>query len=299
MSILVLGTVAIDSVKTPAGVREELLGGSAAHFSMSARLFTKVNIVADVGEDFPEKYMDFLRKKDINLKSLTKRKGKTFRWRGEYQGDLNTALTLNTELGVLGMYRPAVSKEQRRIKNVFLANLGPDVQFEILSQMQKPEFIGLDSMNLWIAHQRRDLLKLLKKVDVYVANDQEARDLSEEKNLLSAAKRLRKFGPKLIVIKKGEHGVIFYSDRFVFCLPGYPIEKVIDPTGAGDTFAGGFMGFLSRVKRVQENALRQAVAYGTICASFNVMGFGMSRTAQLSLADVELRLKNFRKIIFL
>lgn len=297
MSIVVLGTVALDTVKTPSGARKELLGGSAAHFSMSARLFTTVNLVAVVGEDFPEKHLDFLHAKGVVLTALTKKKGRTFRWEGEYKGDLNSALTLNTELGVLGIFKPDLAEHQRRLKYLFLANLDPDTQNHILTQMHSPKLVGLDSMNLWIHNQKNKLVKLLKKVDIYVANDREARDLSGVDNLLAAAKALRSFGPKIIVIKKGEHGVLFYSDKFIFSLPAYPVDKVIDPTGAGDTFAGGFMGYLTHTNKLNEANLRKAVAYGTVCASFNVEGFGMDKTARLSLPKVELRLRKLKKLI--
>jgi len=209
MSIVVLGTVALDSVKTPFGKRKELLGGSAAHFSMAARLFVKVNLIAIVGSDFPKRHIGFLRKKGINLSSLTIDKGKTFRWEGEYKGDLNSALTLNTELGVLSVFKPQVSEEQRKIENLFLANVDPEIQEHLLKKMHSTKLVGLDSMNYWINTKRKGLIKLLRQIDIYVANDQEARDLSGQANLIKAAKRLCSFGPKMVLIKKGEHGVLF------------------------------------------------------------------------------------------
>lgn len=297
MSILVLGTVALDSVKTPYGVKKHMLGGSAAHFSMSCRLFTNVNLVAIIGEDFPGKYIDFLHTKGIILTSLIKERGKTFKWEGEYKGDLNTALTLNTELGVLSAFRPCICDEQRKIKYVFLANVDPDIQRHLLESMHSPSLVGLDSMNYWIHNKRSALLRLLKKVNIYVANDQEARSLSGESNLVKAAKALSSYGPKMILIKKGEHGVIFYSDKFIFSIPAYPTDKVIDPTGAGDTFAGGFMGYLTRAKKINAETLKKAIAYGTIAASFNVEDFGLNRTAELTLKDLEHRIAKFRKYI--
>ena len=297
MSIIVLGTVALDTVKTPFGERKHMLGGSAAHFAMSCRLFTKVNLVAIVGEDFPQAHINFLHKKGIILTSLIKGKGKTFKWEGRYQGDLNAALTLNTELGVLSAFRPVVSGEQRKIKYVFLANVDPDIQRHLLENMHSPDLVGLDSMNYWIKHKRRSLSRLLKKVNIYVANDQEARALSGENNLIKAAKCLYSFGPKMILIKKGEHGVIFYSDKFIFSLPAYPTDKVIDPTGAGDTFAGAFMGYLTKVKRINEVNLKKAIAYGTVAASFNVEDFGLNKTSRFKIEDLEERLRRFRRII--
>jgi len=297
MSIIVLGTVALDTVKTPFGLKKHMLGGSAVHFAMAARLFAKVNLVAIVGKDFPEKHIDFLRQKGIILTSLIQDKGKTFRWEGEYQGDLNTALTLNTELGVLSAFTPFVSEEQKKIKYIFLANVDPDIQRHLLEKMRSPSLVGLDSMNYWIKNKRSSLLRLLKSVDIYVANDQEARALSGEHNLIKAAKCLRAYGPRMVLIKKGEHGVLFYSDKFIFSLPAYPTDKVIDPTGAGDTFAGGFMGYLTKVKKISAANIKKALVYGTIAASFNVEDFGPNRTSGLKLGDLENRLEKFKKYV--
>jgi len=297
MSIIVLGTVALDTVKTPFGRRKHMLGGSAAHFAMSCRLFTNVNLVAIIGEDFPSKYIDFLHKKGIILTSLIKERGRTFKWEGEYKGDLNTALTLNTELGVLSAFRPSVSEVQRKIKYIFLANVDPDIQRHLLESMHSPTLVGLDSMNYWIHHKRAALLRLLKRVNIYVANDQEARALSGETNLIKAAKCLYSYGPKMVLIKKGEHGVIFYSDKFIFSIPAYPTAKVIDPTGAGDTFAGGFMGYLTRAKKINAETIKKAIAIGSVAASFNVEGFGLNKTSCLTIKDLERRLVKFRKLV--
>jgi len=294
MSVIVLGTVALDSVKTPFGRRKELLGGSAAHFSMAARLFTGVNLIAIVGSDFPQKHIAFLRSKGLNLSSLIVDKGKTFRWEGQYQGDLNSALTLNTQLGVLSVFKPQVSEEQRKIENIFLANVDPDIQEHLLAKMHSPKLVGADSMNYWINTKRKELIKLLKHIDIYVANDQEARTLSGESNLIKAAKRLCTLGPRMVLIKKGEHGVLFYNKKFIFSLPAYPVEKVIDPTGAGDTFAGGFMGYLTCARKINSLAIKKALAYGTVAASFNVEDFGLYRTSKLTRGDLERRLTKFK-----
>lgn len=297
MSILVLGTVALDSIKTPCGKKDNVLGGSAAHFSMSARLFTPVELVAIVGEDFPAEFIEFLRRRGIILTSLIKGPGKTFRWEGKYEGDLNSALTLNTELGVLLAFRPVISPEQKNIENVFLANVDPEIQSHLLKDMRQSRLVGLDSMNYWISHKRRALLKLLRQVNIFVANDQEARSLSGEINLIKAARYLHSCGPDMVVIKKGENGVLVLGKGFISVLPAYPMEKVIDPTGAGDTFAGGFMGYLARARKINHRSIKKAIAYGTVAASFNVEGFGMDRTARLTLADVDKRLETFRRII--
>jgi len=296
MSLVVLGTVALDHVKTPSGVKKDMLGGSAAHFAMSARLFTDVHMVAVVGRDFPHKHLDFLKRKGIDLSSLKINQGKTFRWRGEYKkGDLNNALTLATELGVLERYTPQLAEHQKRLPNIFLANFDPDLQMQLLKHLKSPQLVGLDSMNLWITHKRKSLRRLMKMVHLFVANDTEARELSEENNLIMAAKRLRAMGPRMIVIKKGEHGVLFYSKGTTFAFPAYPVEKVVDPTGAGDTFAGGLMGYLSRVNKIDEKSLRKALLYATTVASFNVQGFGMARTASLLMSEVDERMKTFVK----
>ncbi|MBN1869702.1 MAG: sugar kinase [Candidatus Omnitrophica bacterium] len=298
MSLITLGTVALDNVKTESGDKRELMGGSAAHFAMGARLFTKVHLVSVIGEDFPARHIQLLRRKGINLDSLTESGGKTFQWHGEYRkGDYNKAITLSTELGVLSNYVPQVALHQLNIPNVFLANLGPDTQLKFLKLMRNPKFVGLDSMNLWINTMRQDLLEVIKKADLFVLNDGEAGMLTEETNLIKAAKKLRKMGPRLVVIKKGEHGVLFYCDRFMFAFPAYPVSHVVDPTGAGDTFAGGLMGYLSRAGKITEPDLRKAVIYATTLASFNVEGFGVARTSCLTMAQVNARMNRLKKFI--
>ncbi|OGX43083.1 MAG: sugar kinase [Omnitrophica WOR_2 bacterium RIFCSPLOWO2_02_FULL_45_28] len=295
MSLVVLGTVALDTVKTPRGKRRDMLGGSAAHFAMAARFFIPVNLVAVVGKDFPLSHIDFLRRKGLILTSLKKESGRTFRWEGEYSGDMNAALTLNTELGVLSAFRPELSDEQKQMKYVFLANLDPDIQSRLLDSIHSPKLVALDSMNYWIKHKRRPLLGLLKRVDIFVANDAEARELSGKHSLLEAARKLRGFGPKMILIKKGEHGVLFYTDNLCFSLPAYPVTKLVDPTGAGDSFAGGFIGYLTKVKTINKKAIKKAIAYGTVIASFNVEGFGLERTAELTFKEIGARVNSYRK----
>ena len=297
MSIIVLGTVALDTVKTPFGKRIKMLGGSAVHFSMSARIFTDVHLVAIVGKDFPPQHLDFLRRKGIVLDSLIKTGGKTFKWEGEYEQDLNCALTKKTELGVLLEFCPSLASHQKNIKNVFLANVDPDLQAKLLDCLESPHLVGLDSMNFWIQNKRRSLLKIIKRVNVFVANDREARDLTGENNLVKAAVALRRLGPDMVLIKKGEHGVIFYCDNFKFCLPAYPTDTVVDPTGAGDTFAGGFMGYLSGQKKLDVLAIKNAIVFGTIAASFNVEAFGMEKTSRLTLKDLQKRLEEFKDIV--
>jgi len=294
MSLLVLGTTALDTVTTPAGTRRQILGGSAVHFAMAAGHFTRVHLVAVVGRDFPRGHIDFLKKKGVGLSALTVEDGATFRWEGVYRGDMNAALTLSTQLGVLAAFRPRIAEEQRRIKNIFLANVDPDIQRHLLERMRAPRLVGLDSMNYWIDHKRRALVRLLKRVDIFVANDAEARSLSGETHLIKAARGLRKMGAPMVVIKKGEHGAfVSFKDSF-FCLPAYPVETIVDPTGAGDTFAGGFMGYLATAKNLNDAAIKKAISYGTVMASFNVEGFGVERAARLTKRDVARRLKRFR-----
>lgn len=299
MSILVLGTVALDTVKTPFGIRKNILGGSAAHFSMAARLFTKVSLVAVVGDNFPRQQINFLTSKGLDLASLAIKKGKTFHWQGEYKDDLNTAVTLKTDLGVLATFSPQILLEQRKIKYVFLANVDPDIQSYLLKLMHSPKLVVLDSMNYWINTKRQSLLRLLKEADIYLANDQEALSLSQESNLIKAAKSLHKLGARMVLIKKGEHGVLFYNGKSFFSLPAYPAQKVIDPTGAGDTFAGGFMGYLAGSGKFNEEEIKNALAYGTVAASFNIEGFGLEQTAKLKMGDIKNRLIKFKNCVAL
>jgi len=298
MSLMVLGTVALDNIKTGSGLKKDLLGGSACHFAMSAHLFTKVHMVGIIGHDFPKRHLNFLEQKGIDLTSVIAADGKSFRWTGEYvKGDYNNAITLATELGVLLNYVPQIAAHQKNIPNLFLANIDPDVQMKLLKLMERPQLIGLDSMNLWIHNKRSSLLKLMNKVDLFVANDKEARDLTGEHNLIKAAKALHKLGPKYVVVKKGEHGVLFYCPQFMFSFPAYPVERVIDPTGAGDTFAGGLMGYLTKTRRLDLKNLKKALLYATTMASFNVEGFGMNVMSKLSMAKVNKRMNELIRFV--
>lgn len=293
MSLVVLGTVALDNVKTPSGTKKDMLGGSAMHFAMSARLFTDVHIAGVIGKDFPEKHLEFLKRKHIGLESLHLEKGKTFRWRGEYKkDDLDTAITLNTQLGVLEGFMPPINEFQANMPSVFLGNYDPELQEQFLKQMKEPKLIAMDTMNLWINLRLKYVRRMLKLSHILIVNDGEARMLSKEDNVIKAAKRLYQMGPKIVVVKKGEHGVLCYTEKFMFGFPAYPVEKVVDPTGAGDTFAGGLMGYLTKTSgRITETHLRQAVLYASALASYNVEGFGMGRVAPLTMRDVEKRKK--------
>ncbi|MBF0570010.1 MAG: bifunctional hydroxymethylpyrimidine kinase/phosphomethylpyrimidine kinase [Candidatus Omnitrophica bacterium] len=296
MGLIVLGTVALDDVKTPSGIKKNMLGGSAAHFTMSARLFEDVHVVGVVGKDFPKVHLNFLKSKGASLSSLTVAAGDTFRWTGEYKkDDLNSAITHATHLGVLADYEPQLTEQQRKMTHVFLANLAPSVQAKLLSLIRSPELIGLDTMNLWINTAMKELRRLIKRADIFVLNDGEARLLTGELNTVQAARCIKAMGPQVVVVKKGEHGVYVLGSNFEFGYPAFPISKVVDPTGAGDTFAGAMFGYLTKVRRIDEKNFRKAVQYGTVLASFNVQGFGVARTASLSLRDVEARLKQFQQ----
>ena len=290
MSLTVLGTVALDDIKTSSGDKRQLLGGSAAHFAMSARLFTKVFLVGVVGTDFPSRHIGLLKRKGVNVDSLLKREGKTFHWKGEYNpGDYNTAITHATELGVLSDYHPQVAVSQLNIPNIFLANLDPHVQMRFLRLMRNPQFVGLDSMNLWINIMRPAVLKIMKKANLFVLNDGEAKLLTGETNMIKAAKQLRAMGPELIVIKKGEHGVLFYCGRFMFGFPAYPIGHVVDPTGA--VVAGesaGAIGFKGPKKatpfaatRVVESLVGKIQKVGLKDVNVFVKGVGSGREAAI------------------
>ena len=298
MGILVVGSVALDSVKTPTETRNDILGGSATYFSIAASYFTDVGMVAVVGEDFPEAYIDFFREKGIDTNGLQIKPGKTFRWMGEYGADMNARTTLDTQLNVFADFKPELSSSGRKQRYLFLGNIDPDLQHDVLAQMDHPEFVACDTMNIWIENKRESLLRTLKKIDLLVINDEEARLLSECSNVLQAAKIILSMGPKRLVIKRGEYGAILFGTKTIFSVPSFPVETVLDPTGAGDSFAGGLMGYLANVAMEDELSLRKAVAYGSVMASFNVSDFGARRLGELTFTEIEARYQEFRKITF-
>ena len=296
MSILVVGSVAIDSVKTPFGNRPEALGGSATYFSMAASFFAKVNIVATVGEDFPKKYISLFKSRSIGTEGLHVAKGKTFRWKGWYDYDLNNAHTISTHLNVFQNFRPEVPRNLKDSKFVFLANIDPELQYNVLKQVTRPRLVACDSMNYWLEHKKKEFEKLLDKVDIILLNDSEARQFTGEANLMRAARMIISFGPWAVIIKKGEHGVIYFSKDSHFIAPAYLLETVYDPTGAGDTFAGGMIGFLSKAGRINEQNIRKSIIYGSILASFAVEDFSIDRMLEISADDINKRYKHFREI---
>jgi len=288
--------VAIDSVQTPFGKREEALGGSATYFSMAASFFSRVNIVATVGADFPRKYLSLFKSKNIGTEGLHIAKGKTFRWKGRYDYDLNTAHTVYTHLNVFQDFKPEVPRDLKDSKFVFLANIDPELQYNVLKQVRKPKLVACDSMNYWLEHKKKEFETLLDKVDIILLNDSEARQFTGESNLIRAAKIIISFGPRAVIIKKGEHGVIYFSKNTHFIAPAYLLETVYDPTGAGDTFAGGMIGFLSKAGTLTEANIRKSVIYGSILASFAVEDFSVDRMLEISMEDINARYRHFNEI---
>lgn len=280
--VLVVGSVALDSVRTPAGEVRETLGGAAVYFSLAARLFAPVRLVGVVGEDFPADFRRLLEGKEIDLRGLETARGRTFRWSGAYGRDLNVAKTLDTQLNVFESFRPRLTPEQKRSPVVFLANIDPELQWEVLAQMEAPALVACDTMNYWISSKRPALKELLGRVHVLLINDEEARSLAREHNLCRASRRLCEWGPSVVVVKKGEHGVLLTAGGRHYALPAYPVEDVKDPTGAGDSFAGGFLGYLASVGgALDAAAVKRAALYGAVLGSFNVQEFGTGRLESL------------------
>ncbi len=296
MSILVVGSVALDSVKTPFGEREEVLGGSAVFFSLAASFFSEVRVVAVAGEDFPPEHLEFLRKRNIDLEGLKTVPGKTFRWKGRYDYDLNEAHTLDTQLNVFESFQPEVPESYRDSDYVFLANIDPVLQRRVLEQVRRPKLVLCDTMNYWIENRRDELLETIRLVDIMLLNDSEARELVQEPNLIMAARKILKLGPKRVIIKKGEHGVLMLSEESLFTLTAYPLEFVYDPTGAGDTFGGGFLGSLSRFEESSEEDLRRSIVYGSVMASYDVEDFSCERLRDLTFEDIDKRYYEFIKM---
>ena len=294
--ILAVGSVALDSVKTPFGEVRDALGGSATFFSASARFFSPVSIVAVVGMDFPQKHLSLIKKLGVGTNDLQKVPGKTFRWKGRYDYDLNNAQTLRTDLNVFQSFRPVISKENRKSPFVFLANIDPEIQRSVLDQVDDPLLTACDTMNYWIQNKKNSLLKLLKKVDIFLCNDNEARQLTGEHHLIQCARWILARGPRLLVIKKGENGVVCFSKKFLFIAPAYLLENIFDPTGAGDTFAGGFIGYLTRSPKLSEQIVREAVIYGSVLASYNVESFSLNRLAMLKPREIESRYRQFKQM---
>jgi sugar/nucleoside kinase (ribokinase family) len=297
VSVLVVGSVALDSVETPFGKAENVLGGSATFFAASASHFAPVQVVGVIGSDFPVEQLEPLRARGVDLAGIEHAEGESFRWRGRYRHDLNTAETLETRLGVFSHFRPKIPPQFRNAPFVFLGNIDPRLQLDVLQQVEKPRLVACDTMNFWIESRRADLLALLPHVDILTVNDAEARQLTEEVNLLKAARWIMARGPKHVVIKKGENGAFMFTPHTVFFAPAYPLEEVFDPTGAGDSFAGGFIGYLARSGDVGEESLKRAVVYGSAMGSFAVERFSIGRMLEIKMPDIYERVEQMRKLV--
>lgn len=298
MQMLVVGSVALDSVETPFGKIEDGLGGSATHFATSASFFVKPQLVGVVGEDFPEQHVEFLKSRGICTQGLQKKAGKTFRWKGRYEYDLNTAHTLDTQLNVFQNFFPELPAEYRKNEIVFLANIDPELQSKVIDQCEKLKWLALDTMNFWIDGKREELRKTISRVNMVVINEAEARDLAGASNLVKAAKIIQSWGPSTLVIKRGEYGALLFFEDKIFSAPGLPLEDIKDPTGAGDSFAGGLMGYLTKNwgkndSKPSFDLLKKACIYGSVMASFNVEDFSLDRLRSLKADEIEKRYQEF------
>ena len=296
MSVLIVGTTALDSIKTPTKENPRLLGGSASHAAVAASFFSPVQLVGGVGEDFPKKYIQLYRKHNIDLAGLQILPGKTFHWSGEYEVNMNNRRTLATELGVIETFQPKLPAAYQNAPFVLLGNIAPALQLSVLDQMKKPKFVVADSMDLWLNIALPDLLKLLKRVDGFVLNDSEAELLTKEDNLFRALKKIHALGPKYVIIKKGSHGSILSGPKGNFICPAYPLHTVEDPTGAGDSFVGGMMGYLANARGLVEKNIRRAMVYGSVTASFCCEGFGLNATTKATRKAIEQRVKELEKL---
>ena len=298
-NVLIVGSVALDSVETPSGKVQRALGGAAVYSSVAASFFSPVRMVGVVGEDFPKEHLDFLASRGIDTRGLQVVPGMTFHWKGAYEGDMNQAQTIATELNVFQHFRPELPQDYKSSKYVFLANIDPELQLQVLDQVTDADVVGFDTMNFWIDSKKDALLEVLKRVDVAFMNDAEIRQLVGEVNITRAAAKIRDLGPKYVVVKKGEHGALMYCDETTcFAAASYPLEEVADPTGAGDSFAGGFMGYLAGTGEVSDANLRKAVIYGSTLASFNVQDFSLGAFKRLTVQDIDKRYEEFKRIVF-
>lgn len=299
MSLVVVGSVALDSVETPFGKKDDVLGGSATFFSTAASFFTQVMAVAVVGDDFPEAHLEFLRSRRVDLEGVTREKGRTFRWSGKYTYQLNEAQTLDTQLNVFERFSPRLPDRYQRAEYVFLGNIHPELQSQVMDQVRAPRLVAADTMNYWITGFLPALKKTLQRVNLLFVNDSEARALAGEHNIVKAARAILRMGPSRVVIKRGEYGALLFEHEHAFALPAYPLEDVFDPTGAGDSFAGGFMGHLAQARTLDHATLRRAMVFGSVLASFNVEQFSLERLRTLSLPEIHARYQLFRQLTHL
>ncbi len=296
MSVLVVGSTALDSIKTPRAEAPRLLGGSASHAALAASFFAPTRLVGVVGRDFPRRYLALYRRHGIDLEGLQIAEGATFHWAGEYEVNMNHRRTLRTELGVFEQFRPDLPPRYRDTPYVLLANIAPALQHHVLDQMRRPRFVVADTMDLWLNTALPELLRLLRRVDALVLNDGEARQLSGEDNLLRAARRIHRLGPPVVIIKKGEHGSLLSGPDGLFLCPAYPLARVVDPTGAGDSFAGGLVGYLARAGGRVRDHLRAAMLHGSVVASFCCEGFGVRATVRVTPAEITRRVAELRRL---
>ncbi len=297
MSIVVVGSVGIDTIETPFGREEDVLGGSACYFSLAARNFTDVHMVSAVGDDFPPDYSEMLRSKGVDTEGIAISAGETFRWEGRYDYDMKDPETVSVTLGVLGSFDPVVPEKSREADYLFLANTDPEIQMKVLEQVSSPRVVACDTMNFWIENKLQELKKLLGRVNILIINDSEARQLSEEPLVARAAKKIMDMGPEFLIVKRGEYGALLFSREDLFFAPSYMLEQVLDPTGAGDTFAGGFMGYVaSQDKDLDFASFKKGVAYGSVLASFTVEDFSVRRLGSLQKQEIEERYGQFLKL---
>jgi sugar/nucleoside kinase (ribokinase family) len=297
LSVLVVGSLALDSVQTPFGKVDDVLGGSSSYFSLAASTFTDVQLVGVIGSDFPAEHIDLLKSRPVDVTGLTRvPNGKTFRWAGRYDYDLNVAHTLDTQLNVFADFNPSLPDSYRQTEYVYLANIVPSLQLRVLEQIKQPKFVGLDSMNFWIGNEdtKRDLTRVIERVTAVFMNDAELRQFTGTYSVLQAARQVLELGPRVVLVKKGEHGAMAVSREGVFVMAAYPLEEVRDPTGAGDSFAGGFLGHLAETGDISWAGIRRAMAYGSVVASFAVEDFSVERLRSLGRDDVRERLKLLR-----
>jgi sugar/nucleoside kinase (ribokinase family) len=297
MTVLVVGSVALDSVETPFGRADNVIGGSGTFFSASACHLSPVQLVGVVGDDYPLAQLEALKQRGVDMAGLEQATGDSFRWRGRYRHDLNSAETLETRLGVFSHFSPKIPAQFRTAPFVFLANIDPRLQLDVLRQVQRPKLVACDTMNFWIESRRPDIVELIKHVDLITLNDGEARQLTDCANLVKAARWIMERGPKMVIIKKGEHGAFLFKGRSIFFAPAYPLEEVFDPTGAGDSFAGGFMGYLARSGDLSDANLRRAVVYGSAMGSFAVEKFSVQRLLEITPSDIASRVAEFRQLV--
>ncbi len=296
MSVLIVGSTALDSIKTPKAENPRLLGGSASHAAVAASFFGPVKLIGVVGEDFPKRYIQIYKRHRIDLEGLQILPGKTFHWSGEYEANMNNRRTLLTELGVFETFTPTLLNSHQNASFVLLANIAPSLQIHVLDQMQRPKFVVADTMDLWLNIALPDLLKLVKRLDAFVLNDSEAHQLTKEGNVFSALKKIHKLGPKYVIIKKGSHGSLLSGPQGIFICPAFPLHKVVDPTGAGDSFVGGMIGYLATADGPIERNMRRAMVYGSVVASFCCEGFGLTSTTRINRKQIDQRVRALERL---